>query len=510
MRSRPLRRLVPTLSQRAAIVGLLVTAVCAGAVTAGTAQARPFETGVVLTDAASWNKPQTWSRLKASNSRYVKLTTFWAQIAPSPDSATKPAGFVATDPGSPFYNFTSLDVTVSRARAAGLQPILTITNSPKWARASCVKDSSCAPTPADFADFATAIATRYGGAFDPGTGTLPRVSYFQGWVEPNLDFFFNPIFANGRPVAPDNYRDVLNAFYEAIHAVHSDNQVISAGLTPLAHPGSAIAPLDFMRRLLCMQGRVNPQPKPGCNQRAKLDIWATNPYTSGGPTHQAPGPDDVSLGDLPEMSKLLRAADKAGHIENQSSSTPFWGTEFSWDSNPPDPKGLKPGLLARWTAEAFYRAWKAGMSAFLWFSLRDDARKGLPNHDVFQSGLYLRGATIAKDKPKRVLSAFRFPFVALRTPKGFTFWGRTPDGAPHSAQIELKGRHGGYHRVKTLDSDGDGIFRGLVKTPARTGSVRANIAGFGRSLPFSLTYVKDFYQPPFGRSKFAKILTRRF
>ncbi len=124
-----------------------------------------------------------------------------------------------------------------------------------------------------------------------------------------------------------------------------------------------------MRELLCMSAGDHPHPT--CAKTIHFDIWAHHPYTSGGPTHKALNPDDVSIGDLPEMKRLLDAAVKAGHVVSRQRIR-FWVTEFSWDSQPGDPKGVPAGLHARWVSEGLYRMWQSGVSLVIWFNLRDD------------------------------------------------------------------------------------------------------------------------------------------
>ena len=462
------------------------------------AGARPLDTGLVITDGETVFRSD---RMKAAGARYAKVTVFWNSIAPDSESPIKPPLFNAANPGDPQYNFSSVDTAVRRTRSAGLEPLLTIVNAPRWARQKCTDSPACSPNPSDYADFATAISSRYNGSFNPGDGTLPRVRYWQAWVEPNLTLFYLPVFQNGNPVSPNNYREILAAFYNAVKAVSPSNMVLAAGLAPLARPGAAIGPLDFMRRLLCMSGRRNPRPAAGCNERAKFDIAAIHPYTTGGPTHHAPGPDDVSLGDMPEMTRLIRAADRAGKIQNSSAKTPVWVTEFSWDSKPPDGGGVPMRLLSFWVAEAIYRTWKAGLNTFLWFAMRDTA-PGLPDAEAYQSGLYTRGATIDQDRPKRILKAFRFPFVSFKTKRGFSFWGRTPNSGPMAIKIQLKNGRGGFKTVKRVRANGDGIFQGKVKrrNVRRSGQVRAKGAK-GTSLPFAFRFKRDCYQPPFGGPK---------
>lgn len=492
----------------------LALATCALVLAAGaSAQARGFQTGLLDISSFVQNPSSSddgsalaFQRTKAAGATYVKTNLYWNAIAPDQPSA----GFTARNPDDPGYtNWGPIDEFVRQAAQHGLEPILDIVDTPAFARSACTNDPACSPVPADYGDFAAAVAKRYSGSFTPAgaSDALPRVTYFQAWVEPNLSFFYKPIFKGKKEVAPTNYRGILNAFYDAVKSVNSSDQVISAGLAPLARPGATIGPLDFMRRLLCLQGRANPKPG-GCSVKTKLDIWATHPYTTGGPTHSAPGPDDVSLGDLPQMSTTLKAADRFGRISNSSATTPFWVTEFSWDSNPPDKGGLPWSIHARWTAEAMYRMYKAGVDTMLWFNLRDEAKAGRPDAEVYQSGLYLRGATMAKDKPKRVLYAFRYPFVALLNPKGFHFWGRTATSTKAQIKIQVDNGPGGYTTVGHATANRDGIFEGNVVNSkiSKTGLVRAVASGGGiynsignqNSLPFSLKYVKDFYQPPFG------------
>ena len=70
--------------------------------------------------------------------------------------------------------------------------------------------------------------------------------------------------------------------------------------------------------------------------------------------------------------------------------------------------------------------WRAGVGLVTWFQLRDDPLSRTP----YQSGLWFRGGdALASDRPKRSLTAFRFPFVAFRSRNGVSIWGRAPGGA---------------------------------------------------------------------------------
>jgi hypothetical protein len=410
----------------------------------------------------------------------------------------EPANWQPEDPADPNYDWSHYDLWVSRAVQAGLTPVLQVRGAPAWAQRCTFTsvDSPCNPDPAKLAAFTTAAVRRYSGNF----GGLPRVRYWQGLNEPNLSIFFNPQYEGGKAVSATLYRTLINAFYAAVKSVDPSNIVIAAGLGPIAVPGYTIGPMRFTRELLCMRGRERFQPTPGdCQGGVHFDIFDIHPYTTGGPTHEG-GANDVELGDLPKLKALLRAADSAGRIKGQFPHTPLWVTEFSWDSNPPDPGGLPMKLETRWTAEALYRAWKAGISNFFWFSLRDfPPEPNLPFSETLQSGLYFRGATVAQDQPKEVLYAFRSPFVSFPDKRGLFFWGRTPNSKGGRVAIQLW-RSGHWRRAFVARANKAGIFRGVIHSGYghnKRGLARAVHHGEA-AIPFSMRPVPDFPQPPFG------------
>ncbi len=481
--------------RRTSIWRLPATAVCGLALLAASpAEGRPLVTGVADPQANALGDQTTFDRIRDAGARFVRLTILWEQVAPR----SEPLVWLPDSPADLNYDWTTVDREVQMADRAGLEPLFQVYGAPAWAqRCTTVTDfgAPCDPDPAALADFAKAAAQRYSGSF---LG-LPRVRYWEPQNEPNLQVFFNPQFRNRRPVSPLLYRTLLNRFSDAVKSVDASNLVVTAGFGPLERPGS-IGPLDFVRRMLCMKGRRRPRPAGrGCEGGVRFDILATNPFTTGAPTREGPDPDDVSLGDLPEMRRLLRAAERAGRIDTDLARVPFWVTEMSWDSKPPDPGGLPEGLHARWAAEAIYRAWSAGVEMFMWYELRDNARDGSPYDETVQSGLYLRGESVAQDRPKLALQAFRFPFVAFSRNGGVYVWGRTATSTPGRVVLEGK-TAGGWRTIGTTRARRDGIFSKLLTGPfgrRGKGLVRARHRG-DAARAFSLQPVRDFYHPPFG------------
>lgn len=481
---------------------IAISALCFLGPGANLAVAKSLPTGVTILDTVSASDSSVAaSRVKASGAKFVVLWLRWDKVAPP----IKPAIWDPTNPADSHYDWGEVDQWINAVRGERLQPILQLYGAPEWANRCTAPDlgfySLCNPDPNAMGEFAEAAARRYSGDFSD----LPRVRYWQIQNEPNLHVFFNPQFNRaGRMLSPNLFRRLLAVGYKSIKGVDPANVVLAGGLAPNGVEGS-IAPMTFTRKLLCMNRRNRPRPSPNaCDGGVKFDVFDVHPYTSGGPTRKARGKNNIQLGDLPELKRLLTAADKAGHIDGDRNRTPLWVTEMSWDSRPPDPGGVKMSILTRWVSEAMYRASKAGVSAFFWYSLRDRPRGTGLWSESDQAGLYFRRSSIELDRPKRSLKAFRFPFVAFpkgrrRHRRGGIVWGRTPSGKGGRVVIQVA-RKSRWRRVAVRRANAHGVFRGFVHSrylSRKRGAVRAVHRG-QKSVAFSLKPVKDFFVRPFG------------
>jgi hypothetical protein len=423
--------------------------------------------------ATARDRVTAFRRMGSTGARFVRLFAGWNVIAP--DGPTKPPAFDARNPRDPLYRWDSLDAELKQVASSGLTPIVYVQSAPKWAWGEeSILETPVKPSPSALADFATALAKRY-----------PRVRYWQVWNEPNLWQFLFPQTEGGKNFSPGWYRSMVNAMAKAIHGVRRSNVVIAGALAPYGGGEGRIRPMEFMRDMLCMSKGA--RPRATCNAKAEFDVWAHHAYSYGGPTSNAFHADDVAIGDLGEMRSLLQAATRAGHVVGRGQPD-FWVTEYSYESRPPDPKGVPLPLLTRWVSESLYRMWQDGVSLVTWFYLRDG-----PTNEPFQSGLYFRnGKGIAGDKPKPALRAFRFPFVAFRAKGGkISFWGRTPLEVRKGVVIEQKAG-ARWRRLATPAVDRYGIFSGRIEKAKARGPLRARMSnGSDVSASFSLTVPKD-------------------
>jgi hypothetical protein len=475
----------------ALLVVALAAASAPGAPTASSSSgaqlpSHPLTMGIIgATETGGPDAQIALSRIRHAGASMLVTPVSWPAVAPR----TEPATWNSANPGDAHYSWSSVDRQVKAVVKSGMQPILLVADAPVWAR--LVKGSSVsAPDPAKLRQFMRAAAQRYSGRYRG----LPRVRYWQIWNEPNISLYFIPQVSNGKLVSPDLYRNMVNAAAEAIHGVARNNVVIAGSTAPFRDITANVqkldsdwGPLKFMRRLLC----IDDAGEPTCKDTVSFDAWATHPYTSGGPTHHAVLPYDVSLGDLPEMAATLRAGVRTGHIK-PSGKVRFWVNEFSWDSNPPDKCSPPVSLLKRWIPESFYRMWANGIDMIAWFLFMDQPRPA-----PYQSGLYFHASRVASAKPKPFLQGFRFPFVALHREHGVYVWAHTPFGRRASIVIQQLS-NGRWRQVAKLRTDRYGIAQAVLKVKP-TGEFRA-LLGREKSLSFSMRVPPDRFFNPFGQT----------
>jgi hypothetical protein len=464
------------------VLVLVACGLLAGLAFSTTAPAQPLTTGASSAYYQSGNAAQRafWlDRTVQSGAGLVRLGVSWANIVGSqrpPDP---------TNPGSSSYNFSGVDPAVRDARARGLAVLLTISASaPTWAegpgRPASARPGTWKPNPSDLAAFVQALAARYSGHFNPGSGTLPAVRALQIWDEPNQDYWLAPAYQGSTAVSPDQYRAMLNASYPAVKAVNPQMLVVTGGTSPYGDPPGGpyvdpsnrrIRPVTFWQQLLCVHPvKVKKKEKlvrtQGCTAPV-FDVLAHQAIdnTGSGPLKSGPTRDDASTPDLGRVVKVLRAAESVGALRG---GHPVWVTEFWWDSKPPNSVGAPLGVQARWVEQTLFLFWKAGASAAVNFQIGDTADRPTV-HAGFQSGVFF-----ANGQPKPSLTAFRFPFVTERiNKKKIRAWGKAPAGGKLVIQRRAKGR---WVATKKIQVGRGSVFTAKLSLRGKQ-RLRAAVAG---------------------------------
>jgi hypothetical protein len=386
-------------------------------------------------------------RAAAVGAGTLRVTVVWSAVAPTP----RPAGFVATNPASPGYNWAPVDQAVRTFAAHGENMLFNVVWAPVWAEDGTpqqtignppvpVQQGSWLPDPGQLAAFGTAAAIRYSGHYrdplHPGH-FLPRIRYWQGWNEPNLGYYLVPQWnAQGQPVSPGWYRLMENAFYGAVKRVDRSNVVIMAGTAPYGNPpnsttpagaphnvtGLRMAPMLFDRTLFCVApgGRR----AAGCPGPVYLDGIDHHPYQIPPPQIGAYRAGDVGIPDVHNLVSLV-AAGVRNHTVLPTAHKRIFAGEVTWDSNPPStaPGAAPIALQACYFELALYLLNSQGVDTVLWLQLRDWV-----STPGFQFSFHWGGVFYYDGTPKPSATALRFPLVAWQLKHHHVgVWGRAPE-----------------------------------------------------------------------------------
>ena len=378
-----------------AAAALAATLVALAVVLAPSASASPslkvgiFDDGVVL-----YGEPDlVFPQLAKTGTQLLRVNLWWS--GPGISVATRKPKRPG-DPKDPAYNWDTYDRTVRFSIVNNIQPIFSIIGTPPWANAA--KGWNVAPTNArDLRLFAAAAQKRYSGTFVNADGiTLPRVSLWMAWNEPNNPVFLKPQYRRaGKTWAIQSGRDyakMCNAVVQGVKSIQRSSTVACGATGPRGNnnPNSSrpsVSPLPFLRAMKLGGAKG-------------FDAYAHHPYY-GSPaetpsTPPPPGkrgrpPTAVTLGNIDVLIKEIdRLYGKRMRI---------WVTEYGYQTNPPDRfYGVTYSKQAKYLTQAVsvVRA-NPRIDVFLWFLLRDEERLG-----GWQSGL-----TTFEGKRKSSFNAFR-------------------------------------------------------------------------------------------------------
>ncbi|HEY2200556.1 MAG TPA: hypothetical protein VGH56_01605, partial [Solirubrobacteraceae bacterium] len=234
------------------VLAAAALAACAPAspASAASAQATFFESPALLLNPVT--RPAALAKLQGLGVRSLRVELSWHAVAPGANSTHRPA-FDATNPAA--YDWALYDPLVEAARSRGWQVLLTVTSPvPRWAEASPRPRSLLyKPNAQEFGRFMTAVGRHYGS----------EVQLFAIWNEPNHHEFLEPQFnRNGSPASPLIYRALYQAGYAGLQAAGIASPKVLIGETapegetrpraPVRGPRHNMAPLTFMRSMLCL------------------------------------------------------------------------------------------------------------------------------------------------------------------------------------------------------------------------------------------------------------------
>jgi hypothetical protein len=439
---------------------LLWAAPAAPVALAGKRQWSMFEDPRALLGASPAKRESALKEIKALGADTLRVEVKWNEVAPNPNSRSRPS-FDATDPAA-YPGFSPYDDVIARASALGMRVLVTITgDAPSWATAggvgSSFRTANWKPSALEYGRFAAAVARRYSGRFVPG---LPVVRWFSIWNEPNHKQFLKP-----QRDAPRLYRSLVDAAIPQIRASGAADASVLVGETaPVGRAGKVMGPKAFIRRWLCLDRRWHATTHgAGCQSFKKIDAdgFAHHPY---GPADRTPLKRDIV--NMLAIRQLGSYLDLAAHAHRLPPKLPIYGTEFGYQSNPPDRSvSTSPSKQAEIINEKEEYSYRYGrLKSYSQYLLRDDPARPGPaslRWSGFQTALrYPNG------RRKPAWDAYRCAIVVHRRRRGVYIWGHVRTGSgPRYVQLQKRLR-GGYvasgPRIKTTSG---GYFGAKRKRP---------------------------------------------
>jgi hypothetical protein len=304
-------------------------------------------------------RAEVLERAREANATVLRTTVYWSKAAPR-----RPQN--AANPFDPAYELDEFDEFVRGAHQRGIEIMVTIWGTPRWAGPA---ENRLPRRLSDFQNFARALAARYSGRYDG----YPNVRFFSIWNEPNRGIFLSPQFdKRGRSMAHQLYAKLVRAGYAGIKAGNRQ-ALVAIGETASNGRDKKTARTDRQDthspgRFAELLSKLRP--------RLKFDAWAHHPYPTSPsmkPTQKMRWPN-VSLASLPTFEKSLDTWFRRKNV-------PIWITEYGHETKP-DKRGISPALQRAYLSQAFAIARKdTRIHMFVWFILGD--RKGVP----WESGL---------------------------------------------------------------------------------------------------------------------------
>jgi hypothetical protein len=348
-----------------ALVALVFVGAAASRATAATIP-RPMLVGFQDEASFLWSEQrfENFDLAAEAHARIVRVTASWRELAP-----TRPA--VPTNPSDPAYRFDGLDDFIFHSQFRGMQVLLTIANTPKWA--STTHKPNAAPAPATLGAFCSAIAARYNGQ-----NGHPFVGYYSVWNEPNLDQFLHPQFdARGRDIGPALYAGMARACYTSIKRANPSAKVALGETSPRGHDkttrGSQMShsPGRFMQLVAASRPQV------------RFDAWAHHPYPEGfadKPIGKFRWPN-IGIGDLGRLELEVRKAFRRGTV-------PIWVTEFAVQTRPERSGALSYSQQASYLTQAITAVAAIPQAQmFIWYVMRDEPQQRWQSGVLQRSGV---------------------------------------------------------------------------------------------------------------------------
>jgi hypothetical protein len=236
----------------------------------------------------------------------LRVNVLWNRIAPFQNTQR-------TVPATVIYNWLPYDQLVDAAAAAGIKVQMTVAGpAPAWANGkhrAGLHEGAYKPNARLYGRFIHDVALHFKG----------RVDRYSVWNEPNWPGWLAPYKS-----APRQYAHLFRAGWIGVKSADPGAKVLFGELAPQERRGKSLAPLTFLRMATA-------------HQHFKADGLAHHPYAfTVSPTSKRGGRNDVTMGTLGRLTRLLRGLKRAHRLRTpHGGSLPVYLTEYGYFARGP-------------------------------------------------------------------------------------------------------------------------------------------------------------------------------
>ena len=298
---------------------------------------------VFLYGADYYERETAFRQLRKLGATRLRVNVLWFRTMPDTQA------LATTKPARIDYNWSIWDNLIARAKQYGIDVMLDLTGDPPtWACGISEPPGICdgyQPDTEEFRAFTQAAAAHFGSS----------VTRYSIWNEPNWHSWVRP-----HENAPLIYRRLYQAGYEGVKAGNPNAEVLMGETAPYFRKRLAIAPLEFIRRMVCLDDefkKTKTAARDCTGGPLKLDAYAHHPYDfTTRPRKARENYDDVTVANLDSLNKTLAYLRMRGLIQPSKKRIPLYLTEHGYYVVRPETplnRGLPEWKRMKWTVEAF-------------------------------------------------------------------------------------------------------------------------------------------------------------
>ena len=325
----------------------LASVVALPALTAPAQAARKMEAALQDDGVFIFNKDigavNAFSTARFLGATHVRMNILWWQAVPPSQRNQK------TVPSNITYDFRPWDTAIFRGSQWGIKTQLDLAGDPPaWACGNKRVPYECdgyKPNLRLWKGFVKAAARHF-------KGDVNRISM---WNEPNWYTWISP-----HKKAPLIYRKMVQAGYKQVKRVDKGMEVVAGELAPHFQPGISTPPLQFIREMVCVNKRLQRTRRANrkCGRKPlKFDAFATHPYDfEHKPKFRRKNKNEVTMSNLPALTKLLDKLRKKGLIKTKKKRFPIYLTEHGYMVQNPQVRAerrIPEPKRARWIKQAW-------------------------------------------------------------------------------------------------------------------------------------------------------------